>query len=149
MFFDPVVSDRVVAELEKIAGSFRTTAVTATAEYARGLLLLAHGDTALALARLRHAVELWHEVGAPYETARARTALGEAFRADGDEDAARFEFESAKAAFERLGALPDAKRVGQLLGQEGGVAARAGERVDEDFCVHRYRRLNATCRGIG
>jgi tetratricopeptide (TPR) repeat protein len=44
-----------VAELEQIAGSFRTTAVTATAEYARGLLLLAHGDTALALARLRHA----------------------------------------------------------------------------------------------
>jgi class 3 adenylate cyclase len=122
-----------VAELEQIAGSFRTTAVTATAEYARGLLLLAHGDTALALARLRHAVELWHEVGAPYETARARTALGEAFRADGDEDAALLEFESAKGAFERLGALPDAKRVGQLLGQEEGIAARAGERVTRTF----------------
>ncbi len=122
-----------VAELEQIAGSFRTTAVTAAAEYARGLLLLAQGDAATALARLRHAVELWHEIGAPYETARARTALGEAFRADGDEDAARLEFESAKAAFERLGALPDAKRVGQLLGDEQGIAARAGERVKRTF----------------
>ena len=122
-----------VAELERIAGSFRTTAVTAAAEYARGLLLLAQGDAATALARLRHAVELWHEIGAPYETARARTALGEAFRADGDEDAARLEFESAKAAFERLGALPDAKRVGQLLGEEQGIAARAGERVKRTF----------------
>ncbi len=122
-----------VAELERIAGSFRTTAVTAAAENARGLLLLARGDAGTALARLHHAVELWHEIGAPYETARARTALGEAFRADGDEAAARLEFESAKADFERLGALPDAKRVGQLLGEEQGIAARAGERVKRTF----------------
>ncbi len=122
-----------VAELEQIAGSFRTTAVTAAAEYARGLLLLAQGDTATALTRLRHAVELWHEIGAPYETARARAALGESLRAVGDEDAARLEFDSAKAAFERLGAIPDAKRVGRLLGDEQGIAARAGERVKRTF----------------
>jgi class 3 adenylate cyclase len=85
------------------------------------------------LARQRHALELWHEIGAPYEIARARTALGEALRADGDDDAARLEFESAKAAFERLGALPDAKHVGQLLGDEQGIAARAGERVKRTF----------------
>jgi class 3 adenylate cyclase len=122
-----------VAQLEQIAGSFRTTAVTATAEYARGLLLLARGDAATALARQRHAVELWHEIGAPYETAKARTALGETFRAEGDEGVARLEFESAKADFERLGALPDARRVGQLLGEEQGIAARAGERVKRTF----------------
>jgi class 3 adenylate cyclase len=122
-----------VAELDQIARSFRTTAVTAAAEYARGQLLLAQRDTGTASARLHHAVELWHEIGAPYENARARTALGEALRADGDEDAARLEFESAKAAFERLGALPDAKRVGRLLGEEQGIAARAGERVMRTF----------------
>jgi class 3 adenylate cyclase len=122
-----------VAELEQIAGSFRTTAVTAAAEYARGLLLLAQGDAATASARLRHAVELWHEIGTPYETARARAALGESLRAVGDEDAARLEFDSAKAAFERLGAIPDAKRVGRLLGDEQGIAARAGERVKRTF----------------
>jgi class 3 adenylate cyclase len=122
-----------VSELEEIAGSFRTTAVTATAEHARGQLLLARGDAEMALARLRHAVELWHEIGAPFETARARTALGEALRAEGDEDAARFEFDSAKVAFERLGALPDAKRVSRLLGDEQGSAARAGERVKRTF----------------
>ncbi len=122
-----------VAQLEQIAGSFRTTAVTAAAEYARGLLLLAQGDAATASARQRHAVELWHEVGAPYEAARARTALGATMRADGDEDAARPEFESAKAAFERLGALPDAKRVGHLLGEDQGFAPRAGDRVKRTF----------------
>jgi len=122
-----------VDELERIAGSFRTTAVTATAEFARGRLLLAQGDASTAVARLRHAMELWHEIGAPYETARARTALGEALRADGDETAARFEFESAKAAFERLGALPDAKHVGELLGDELSIASRAGDRVKRTF----------------
>jgi class 3 adenylate cyclase len=122
-----------VAQLEQIAGSFRTTAVIAAADYARGLYLLARGDAATALASLHHAIELWREIGAPYETAKARAALGEALRADGDEDAARLEFESAKAAFERLGALPDAKRVGELLGEEQGIAARAGERVKRTF----------------
>jgi class 3 adenylate cyclase len=122
-----------VSELEQIASSFRTTAVTATADYAGGLLMLARGEAPTALARLRRAVELWHQIGAPYETAKAHTALGEALRADGDEDAARLEFESAKAAFERLGALPDAKRVGRLLGEEQGIAARAGERVKRTF----------------
>ena len=82
---------------------------------------------------LRHAVELCHELGTPYETAKARTALGEALRHVGDENAGRLEFESAKAAFERLGALPDAKRVSQRLGEEQGIAARAGERVTRTF----------------
>ena len=42
--------------------------------------LLARGDVATAMARLHHAIELWHEIGAPYETAKARAALGEALR---------------------------------------------------------------------
>ena len=122
-----------VAALEQIADSFRTTALIATAEYAHGQLLLAQGDATTALARLRHAAELWHGLGAPYEVARARTALGEAFRADGDEEAARLELDSAKAAFERLGALPDASHVGSLLGEDQGTAARAGERMRRTF----------------
>jgi class 3 adenylate cyclase len=122
-----------VAELGQIADSFRTTALIATAEYARGQLLLAQGDATTALARLRHAAELWHGLGAPYEVARARTALGEAFRTDGDEEAAHLELDSAKAAFERLGALPDASHVSSLLGEDQGTAARAGERLRRTF----------------
>jgi class 3 adenylate cyclase len=125
--------EQQVTALEQIASSFRTTAVAATADHARGRLLLAQGNAAMAMASLRRAVELWHELGTPYETAKARMALGETYRADGDEGAARLEFESAKAAFERLGALPDAKRAGQLLGGEEGIAARAGERVRRTF----------------
>ena len=59
--------------------------------------------------------------------------LARLFVPRGDEDAAGLEFEAAKAAFERLGALPDAKRVGQLLGEDQSIAARAGERVTRTF----------------
>jgi class 3 adenylate cyclase len=124
---------RVVEELEQIARSFRTTALDATAAYARGCLLLAEGDAVAAAGRLRQAVELWHEIGSPYEVARSRTALGEAFRAQGDEGAARLELRTAKSAFERLGALPDAKRVAGLLGEGEGAATRTGERVTRTF----------------
>jgi class 3 adenylate cyclase len=122
-----------VGELGKIADSFRTTALTANAEYAQGKLSLAQGDATTASAKLRHAAELWHDLGAPYEVARTRAALGEAFRNEGDEDAARLELDSAKAAFERLGALPDASRAGRLLGEDSGTAARPGERVRRTF----------------
>src|SRR5215213_278506 len=122
-----------VAELGQIADSFHTTALIATAEYARGQLLLAQGDATTALARLRHAAELWHGLGAPFEVARARTALGEAFRTAGDEEAARLELDFAKEAFERLGALPDASHVSSLLGEDQGSAARAGERLRKTF----------------
>lgn len=122
-----------VAELEQVAETFRTTALRAATAYARGRLQAAEGDAAGAAVTLRQAVEHWHELGSPYETARARAALGEAFRAGGDEAAARLELESAKAAFEKLGAIPDAKRLDGLLGGDGGVAARTGERVTRTF----------------
>jgi class 3 adenylate cyclase/Flp pilus assembly protein TadD len=122
-----------VAELEKISRSFRTTAMDATVASARGRLLLAEGDLAAAVPALRRAVELWHEIGSPYEAARARTALGEAFRREGDEGAARLEFDTAKSAFEQLGAMPDARRVAELLGGGEGIAARTGERVTRTF----------------
>ena len=91
-----------VAELEQIAGSFRTPAMSATAAYARGRLLLAQGDVAAAAGRLHQAVELWHDIGAPYDLAKARLALGQAFRGEGDETAAALEFQTAKSIFERL-----------------------------------------------
>jgi class 3 adenylate cyclase len=122
-----------VTELAKVAAMFRTTALHAAAGYARGRLLLVEGDSAGSAATLRSALECWNDLGSPYEVARTRTALGEAYRAEGDEGAARLELEAAKAAFERLGAIIDAKRVDQLLGGAGEAATRAGDRVRRTF----------------
>ena len=51
------------------------------------------------------------------ETARARMLLGIAYRRLGDEHGGTSELEGALAAFERLGARPDAERAKELLGR--------------------------------
>ena len=123
-----------VAQLEQIAGSFRTTAVTAAAENARGLLPACPGRCGNGVGRdCATRSNFGTRSALPMRLPEHARRLARLCRADGDEDAARLEFESAKAAFERLGALPDAKRVGQLLGDEQGIAARAGERVKRTF----------------
>ena len=109
-------------ELETIAdslqiGGARTTAFEANAQFARAQIMLAEGDAEGAAACARRARELWRDVGAPYETARARVVLGLAYRRQGDEEGARDELGSAKATFERLGAVLDAQRTSELLGE--------------------------------
>ena len=105
-----------VEELEATAARFGSTALAATAAAARGQLALAEGEPAEAIRPLRRAVQLWTGVELPYEAARARVDLGRAYRADGDDAEAELELRAACAAFERLGAAPDARRAAELLG---------------------------------
>jgi hypothetical protein len=51
-------------------------------------------------------VQLWSDVGAPYETALARFGQAEACRAAGREDSARLELRAAQSILERIGARP-------------------------------------------
>ncbi len=109
------------AELDEIAETFkfsecRTAALDASAQAGRGAVALAERDGGEAVRRLRAAVELWTEVGAPYELARTRVLLGLAYRLQDDEDEARVELTHARKAFERLGAPRDLQRVSELLG---------------------------------
>jgi class 3 adenylate cyclase len=85
--------------------------------FARGQILLAEKDSDGAVVALKHARDAWQGVGAPYETARARAALGTAYRLAGDEHGSTVELEAALAAFERLGATPEAARIKELLGR--------------------------------
>jgi class 3 adenylate cyclase len=114
-------------ELERIIDSYkignrRAAAFDATLNFARGRILLAEQDPEGAVDALKRARDGWQGVGAPYETAQARLALGLTFRRLGDEHAATVELEGALAAFERLGATLDEARVKELLGR--GVARR-------------------------
>jgi DNA-binding NarL/FixJ family response regulator len=81
------------------------------ASQAAGAVRLAEDDANGALVALRRAGEVWQELAAPYETARARELVGLASRALVDEDAAALELESARAAFASLGAKADLARV--------------------------------------
>src|SRR5207244_7723425 len=67
---------------------------------------------------------VWQQVGAPYNAARARAALGRACLALKDLDGAALELDAARAVFERLGAVPDvaaidALRSGETRGRDG------------------------------
>jgi class 3 adenylate cyclase len=110
-----------LAEMEETVDAYkigdrRAAAFDATVHLARGQILLADKDWAGSIAALKHARDEWQGVGAPYETARARAALGNAYRRAGDEHGSTVELEGALAAFERLGAEPEAARIKELLG---------------------------------
>ncbi len=98
-------------------GNLRAPAFDANVHFAAGQIKLAEGDAGGAAVRLKRARDEWQKVGAPYETALARMALGLAFRRQGDEDAATAELEAALATFERLGARLDEERVKERLGR--------------------------------
>ena len=99
---------RALSEIETTVATFGTASLLATEQSTRGRLMLADGDPAATVV-LRQAVESWHGLGVPYEEATARTLLGQALRAAGDEMAATASFDSATRLFDRIGARLDAR----------------------------------------
>ena len=120
-------------ELDALATLYRSDALTATACWARGLVDLADGDPAAAVAPLREAVRRWHALEAPYEAARARTLLAEAYQATNEDESAAVELEAAHAIFERLGAVAGARRATELLRRERADAV-TGTFLFSDIC---------------
>jgi class 3 adenylate cyclase len=64
---------------------------------------------------LREAVHLWAELDAPYDQARARMALAEAYLAEGSSDPAAVELRTARDTFERLGAALDLRHAEEAM----------------------------------
>ncbi len=62
-------------DLDRIATSFGTKALKASAATSMGFLLLAEGEAVEAARRFQEGMHLWTEVGAPYECAQARMGL--------------------------------------------------------------------------
>jgi DNA-binding CsgD family transcriptional regulator len=97
-----------VGELEAIAEDFSSAGMHAAAATARGRVQLAQRDPA-ACATLRNAVSRWTDLGVPYETATARTLLGQACRHSGDAAGAAAAFGAARQLFDDLGVHLDAR----------------------------------------
>jgi class 3 adenylate cyclase len=129
---DTEAAASATGELDTVVSRYRATALQALAARVRGLLRLAQGDAAGALAELRRAQQGWYEVDAPFEVAETRLASGKALRALGDEETALLEWRAARAAFERLGAHPAAELAGQLAA-EVAAPARSDDRATRAF----------------
>lgn len=101
-------------ELTRIAEQYGTHVLRAAAWSARGQVALAQHDHETAIDALRRAWRTSQDMDAPYEAARARATLGEAYLDAGDREAAAMEFNAAAGTFERLGAAPEAARMSAL-----------------------------------
>jgi class 3 adenylate cyclase len=112
-------------ELHEIAGVFGSKALRAAAATARGAVRSVEEDRAGARASFQKGVRLWKELNAPYETARARMSLAEAYRAEGNEERARLELRAARSTFERLGAKLDARRAARMAAELEPLGERA------------------------
>lgn len=110
-------------ELEGIAGDYRTPGMEASAACVRGAVHLAEASAAEAVSSLRRGWRLWQQAEVPYEAARARMLLATAYGVQDDHESARSELQAAKAAFDRLGAEPDANRATELLDEYARVSA--------------------------
>ena len=102
---------RAAEELDEIAAAFPSAMLGAIAAQAQGSVALATGDPRAALLTLRRAWQVWQELDAPYEAARARVLVALACRALGDDDTAALELDAARAVFAELGASPDLERL--------------------------------------
>jgi class 3 adenylate cyclase len=111
-------------ELDALAVRFASVAVRAAAQCATGAVQIAEGELSGGQQSLRRGLDLWAEVDAPYEGARARMVLADGYRAQGDLERAVVELQAAQATFERLGAIPDAGRADAGL---AGLRASTGE----------------------
>ena len=118
---DLVLAQTAAGELARIAASFESKPLAASAALAYGRLHLATGDTAGACRDFDRAAQLWNEVGAPYETALARLGLGHAHRAAGNETRAILELEAARLGFDRLGAVRQGTEAARALGDCAGA----------------------------
>lgn len=95
-------------ELDDLARRYPSPGLRAMALHARGAVLLAEGHPADALLLLRQACTGWLRLDAPYECARVRLLLADAYTELGDLDASARERDSAETALARLGAPPPA-----------------------------------------
>jgi DNA-binding CsgD family transcriptional regulator len=116
-------------ELEEIAERQGSDMLGAMAAGARGEVALAEGDPQAALVQLRRAWQVWQELEAPHEAARARVLLGLTCHSLEDEDTAAMELEVARDVFAQLGAAPDVAWVESLTlrapaGDRHGLTAR-------------------------
>lgn len=111
---DIEAADAATVELESRAEAAASPLANAVAEHARGALLLARGDSRVALDHLRRACGLWEELEAPYEAARTRVLIAQACASLGDADGAALDFEAARWSFEQVGAAPDVARIDEL-----------------------------------
>lgn len=119
---DHDATQRAADSLRAIADSYSSSSIAASASLAQARASLLAGDAGVAIDAAADAVAAWTDVGAPFETAVARTVLGDAQQLAENTVGARIEWEAARATFEAFGAVRRAERAAALVA-DGTAAA--------------------------
>jgi class 3 adenylate cyclase len=119
-------------ELQHVSEDYDSSLWKGYALACEGSLKLNEGNLDEALDALNRSWLIWRDSDMPYESAQARTQLGIARRAAGDEAGAAREFKAARSVFERLGAARDLEQLRKLTG-EAVSSGPAGARVTKSF----------------
>jgi DNA-binding CsgD family transcriptional regulator len=117
-------AEAFIVELEALAQPVGRVCALAGAARCRGLLAAAHGETDVAVARLRESLEIQARLPEPLESARTLLALGRVLRRARRVREAREALQEALVLFEDLRAEVWAERVRAELGRLGGRAPR-------------------------
>lgn len=129
---DMETANRALKELRDVAEDYDSSLWSGYALACEGSVALHEGNTDDALDVLKRSWRIWRDSDMPYESAKARTLLGTARQASGDETGAAREFKAARSTFERLGATRDLEHLRELTG-EVGQSSVGGSRVTRTF----------------
>ena len=112
--------------LAAIADAYPSRLLAAGAVLARARAALIDGDHETAIHHAKAAAAAWADIGAPFESATARTLLADARERSGDVVGARMELRAARSTFESFGATLRAERLAaRLAALEGTSTASA------------------------
>jgi DNA-binding CsgD family transcriptional regulator len=132
---DVALAEVSAQEVADTAVAFDSAGLAAEGNRCRGAVLLAQGRAVEAMGLLRKAFNIWQELDAPYDAARTRQLLADAYQALGDTDAAARERSAAEACFARLGVVATRE------GLPGGLTAREVEVVRLIAAGHSNRAI--------
>jgi DNA-binding CsgD family transcriptional regulator len=121
---DVGLADGAAEEVAEIAAEFESDGLRAVSNRCRGAVGPARGKPVLALGSLRLAFATWQELDVPYEVARTRALLAQAYRLLGDHDAAARECAAARVVFARLRADRDLRALDATDVPPGGLTPR-------------------------
>jgi DNA-binding CsgD family transcriptional regulator len=124
---DVDLAETAADEVVEVATTFDSVGLRAVGQRCKGAVALAQRQPVVALGALRLAFDLWQELDAPYEVARTRMLLAQAYRLLDDEDAAVRECTVARATFTSLGAAADLRALADGEAPPGGLTAREVE----------------------
>ncbi len=137
---------RSAEELSEIAVRYGSTALRASASAAAGRVHLGGADPAAAARAFADAVDLWNEVGAPYEAANARLGLADACAAVGNHDRSKSERAAAQAALHGMATGPARHQPPPPSHGEAATFRREGEVWSIEFAGRVVRVRDA--RGL-